>query len=74
MREIGLYVLGACSSEANKPEWLTIDHEPPNALSKAMQSNDKQRKAEQRRATNTKAKQNEENRGVEGRRLSHPLS
>ena len=66
MKENDLYVTGACSSEAGKPEWLTIDHEPHNAQSNAMQSNDKQSKAEQRSATNTKAKQKEEMQGAAG--------
>ena len=62
-RENDLYVTGTCTSEANKPERLTLDHTPRTAQSNAMQSNDKQSEAEQRSATNTKAKQNEEMQG-----------
>ena len=40
--ENDLYVSGACSSEDNKPEWLTVDHKPRTAHSNAMQSSNKQ--------------------------------
>ena len=42
--ENDLYVSGACSSEANKSEWLTVSHRPRTAQSNAMQNNGKQTK------------------------------